>query len=188
MGKGCGVWMAEKDLVRFLDKVAQLQQLVQSIETNPERRDQLASCSNHNQVVGLAHRWGYDIGRRWGEPDALHHNPSNLFSTELPPTGEEVEHVLHQANNWKLLLIASNQASCPEGAWMSQVEQEWVMVLRGSAQLQLADPDRMVDLSVGDHLFLPAHCQHRVVRTDPDPGTLWLALLWEGPGDPSRIV
>ena len=53
--------MAQKDLIRFLDKVVQLQQLVESLESRPERRAQLASCSSHNQVVELAHQWGYEI-------------------------------------------------------------------------------------------------------------------------------
>ena len=180
--------MAQKDLLRFLDKVAQLQQLVQSLEINPERREELASCSNHNQVVTLAHRWGYDIGKRWGEPEQPRHHGSNLLSAAIPPVGEEVEHTLHQGRDWRLVLIASNQARCPEDSWMDQSEQEWVMVLRGSARLKLADPDRVVDLSAGDHLFLPAHCRHRVDRTDPDPGTLWVALLWRDPVGPSLNV
>ena len=180
--------MAQKDLLRFLEKVAQLQQLVQSLEINPERRDELASCSNHNQVVNLARRWGYDIGRRWGEPEQHRHHTSNLLNTAIPAAGEEVEHTLHQGSNWRLVLIASNQSRCPDGVWMNQSEQEWVMVLRGSARLQLTNPERVVDLSAGDHLFLPAHCRHRVERTDPDPGTLWVALIWNDPDDPSLNV
>ncbi len=50
MGSG----MAKHDLIRFLDKVGQLQALVQSLEDDPQRRDQLASCSSHNQVVALS--------------------------------------------------------------------------------------------------------------------------------------
>ena len=45
--------MSESDLLRFLDKVDQLQQLVRSLDTQPERRDALADCSNHNQVAVL---------------------------------------------------------------------------------------------------------------------------------------
>jgi hypothetical protein len=46
--------MAEHDLIRFLDKVGQLQALVKSLEHDQQRRDQLASCSSHNQVVAIA--------------------------------------------------------------------------------------------------------------------------------------
>ena len=64
------------------------------------------------------------------------------------------------------------------GASMAQHMGEWVMVLRGSARIRCTEPERIVDLSVGDHLHLPPHRRHRVERTDPDPGTLWLALHW----------
>ena len=60
-----------------------------------------------------------------------------------------------------------------------QCDHEWVLVLRGSACVALQNPDRIVDLSPGDHLLLSPHQRHRVERTDPDPGTLWLALHWD---------
>ena len=50
--------------------------------------------------------------------------------------------------------------------------------MRGSARLQFKDPDEWVDLSAGDQLLIAAHRSHRLVRTDPNPGTLWLALYW----------
>ena len=56
--------MAEEDLQRFLSKVQQLNALVSSIDADPERRRQLAACSDHNAVVQLALSWGYSIGRR----------------------------------------------------------------------------------------------------------------------------
>ena len=180
--------MAELDLMRFLDKVSQLQQLVDSLAREPYRREQLAECSNHNQVVLLARSWGYEIGRRWGESDASNRMAENLLCAPTPQAGEEMERVLHSGNGWRLVLIASNQARCPEGTWMDQAEHEWVMVLKGSARLRLADPDRLIDLSAGDHLHLPPRCRHRVERTDPEPGTLWLALHWLDSGSPGSIA
>ena len=46
--------MTEQDLSRFLHKVDQLQQLVQSLEDDEQRRQSLAACTNHNQVVALS--------------------------------------------------------------------------------------------------------------------------------------
>ena len=43
--------MSEQDLSRFLHKVNQLQQLVQSLEADARRRDAMAACTNHNEVV-----------------------------------------------------------------------------------------------------------------------------------------
>ena len=63
--------MSESDLLRFLDKVDQLQQLVRSLDCDSRRRQALSACSDHNQVVALARDWGFDIGRRWGETRSL---------------------------------------------------------------------------------------------------------------------
>ena len=87
--------------------------------------------------------------------------------------------MLASAETWRLLLIASNGFISPRDEWMDQSDHEWVLVLRGSACVALQNPHRIVDLSPGDHLLLSPHQRHRVERTDPDPGTLWLALHWD---------
>ena len=46
------------------------------------------------------------------------------------------------------------------------------------ARLQFEDEPEPRDLCVGDSLLIRAGRRHRVVATDPDPGTLWLALFW----------
>ena len=175
----CAGPMAEQDLIRFLNKISQLQSLADRVKQDASSREQLAACADHNQVVQLAQSWGFDIGRRWGERD---HGPGgklNLLSTPCPPPGEEAIQVLVSAETWRLLLIASNAYRSPTDEWMDQSDHEWVLVLRGSACVALQAPDRIVDLSPGDHLSLLPHQRHRVERTDPDPGTLWLALHWD---------
>ncbi|KGG12163.1 MULTISPECIES: Nif11 family protein [Prochlorococcus] len=59
--------MSKYDLQRFIEKIDQLNQLLENIENNPLRYKELESCSTHNEVVLLAREWGYEIGRRWGE-------------------------------------------------------------------------------------------------------------------------
>ena len=173
-----GPRMAEHDLIRFLDKVGQLQALAQSLENDPQRRDQLASCSSHNQVVALAQGWGFDIGRRWGEATSGSNHADNLLQTPCPPPGKETSRELASGRGWQLKLICSNAFSSPVESWMDQSEMEWVLVLRGSAQLRFQDAEGLTDLSPGDHLLIPSNRLHRVERSDPDPGTLWLALYW----------
>ncbi|TVR75579.1 MAG: cupin, partial [Marinilabiliales bacterium] len=34
-------------------------------------------------------------------------------------------------------------------------------------------------LSKGDHINIPAHCKHRVSRTDPGQLTIWLAVFYK---------
>ena len=176
--------MAEEDLQRFLSKVQQLNALVSSIDADPERRRQLAACSDHNAVVQLALSWGYSIGRRWGEPTAAAPSHSNLLVPAAAASGHEIEEVLCSGNDWRLMKINSNGSCSPDGFWYDQIEHEWITLLKGSAVMRLEDPEEWVELSVGDQLTLPAGRRHRVERTDSDPGTVWLALYWYVlPGD-----
>lgn len=170
--------MSEQDLSRFLHKVNQLQQLVQSLEADARRRDAMAACTNHNEVVALARSWGFEIARRWGEPEIRSDIHNNLLQEDLPASGRESERILLQQDQWWLTLINSNEASTPSGEWMSQETFEWVLLLRGSARIRCDNPREEIDLSVGDHWFCPPYRRHRVERTDPAPGTLWLALHW----------
>jgi len=170
--------MAEDDLIRFLDKVQQLQKLVESLKHEPERRKRLADCDDHNAVVELARHWGFEIGRRWGEQGTASRSEDNLLSQPLPLNGTESERTLISGEHWRLHLILSNAFQTPKGEWLVQEESEWVLLLRGSAELRLEDPQEHIDLSVGDPVLIDSHRPHRVERTDPDPGTLWLALYW----------
>ena len=170
--------MAEADLLRFLDKVQQLQRLVESLKHEPSRRQQLAHCHDHNAVVALARDWGFEIGRRWGEPSSASRGQHNLLAEPLPLAGTESDRELISGEHWRLHLIQSNAFQSPPGEWMVQEEAEWVLLLRGSAELMFRDPHERIDLSVGDPVLIAAKRPHRVERTDPDPGTLWLALHW----------
>lgn len=73
-------------------------------------------------------------------------------------------------------IVSMGQAS-PAGFWYDQPEAEWVMLLSGSARLAIeSEPDELA-LSVGDAVFLPAHCRHRVTWTTPNEPTVWLAVF-----------
>tara|TARA_B100000965_G_scaffold356636_1_gene334754 strand:+ start:210 stop:392 length:183 start_codon:yes stop_codon:yes gene_type:complete len=59
--------MAKKDYERFLNKIDQLNQLVELINNSPDKYQLIISCKTHEDVVELARQWGYEIGKRWGE-------------------------------------------------------------------------------------------------------------------------
>ncbi len=59
--------MSQKDLQKFIQKVNSLKILIDSLDKFPLRKEELASCDTHEQVVELAKDWGFDIGNRWGE-------------------------------------------------------------------------------------------------------------------------
>jgi cupin 2 domain-containing protein len=73
--------------------------------------------------------------------------------------------------------ILSQGQAAPESGWYDQDENEWVMILQGHARLVFADGEES-DLAAGDYLNIPAHRKHRVVWTDPDRVTVWLAVFY----------
>ncbi len=59
--------MAERDLVNFLKKIEQLNRISELIKNNPTKKKELSDCNNHEEVIILTSKWGFEIGRRWGE-------------------------------------------------------------------------------------------------------------------------
>lgn len=162
--------MAEAQLLQFLEKVKQLNAFVALSEADPKVRQQLRDCSHHHEVVALAARHGFEIGRRWGE--------GSLLEGVCPAAGQETTQVLMEQNGLRLERIHSCQASSPEGFWYEQREHEWVLLLQGTAQLQFEDEPTARQLCRGDSLWIEAGRRHRVVATDPEPGCVWVALFW----------
>ena len=59
--------MTEENYTKFLYKVDQLNKLVELINENPDKYQLFINCKTHYEVVELAKKWGYEIGKRWGE-------------------------------------------------------------------------------------------------------------------------
>ena len=59
--------MSDKDLKKFLKKIEQLNLIAKLIKENPQKRTELSSCNNHEEVINLTTKWGFEIGKRWGE-------------------------------------------------------------------------------------------------------------------------
>ena len=76
--------------------------------------------------------------------------------------------------------IVSRGHRSPDGFWYDQDEDEWVLLVAGAAELELAD-GRRLRLAPGDWVDIPAGLRHRVARTAPDEDTIWLAV-WRAPG------
>ncbi len=173
--------MAEAQLQTFLEKVRQLNAFVALSEVDPQLRDALRRCSHHQEVVTLARQQGFEIGRRWGEPAICDSGDANLLASSCPAPGQERIESLIETAGLRLERIHSCEASSPTDFWYDQPEQEWVTILQGSAQIRFADEPGHRELNQGDSLLISAHRRHRVERTDPHPGTIWLALFWPQP-------
>jgi cupin 2 domain-containing protein len=224
--------MPEAQLQQFLEKVRQLNAFVALSEADRELRQELRECEHHDQVVALARRCGFEIGRRWGESataasdaeegsdtdtvkpvdgrsavttasmasqrsapaDACRECPPTAGSRPLvapgdgivrslllgpcPPAGEEVSEVLIETPLWRLERIHSCSSCSPDGFWYEQQEDEWVLLLQGSARLRFEDQSADQTLQPGESLWIRAGRRHRVTATDQAPGTIWLVLFW----------
>jgi len=174
--------MAAADLERFLEKIRQLNAFVALSERDASLRQALTACAHHNEVVALARSRGFEISRRWGEPPPVARPTPSLLGGVVPPPGTESVEVLLATPHLRLERIHSCAASSPPGFWYDQREQEWVCLLQGQARLQFADEPAPRELRTGDSLLIRPGRRHRVLATDPHPGTIWLALFC--PGDP----
>ena len=72
--------------------------------------------------------------------------------------------------------IVSQGHASPPGFWFDQMQDEWVIVLAGSAELRFEDEAEARLLKVGDYVFIPAGKRHRVDWTSGTQPTVWLAV------------
>jgi len=99
----------------------------------------------------------------------------NIFD-ELPyHLEQEVFETLISSDVIKVERIISNGHTTTIGEWYDQDLSEWVMVLKGAAQL-VFEGSEPVHLSEGSYINIPAHQKHRVEWTDPTQETIWLAV------------
>jgi cupin 2 domain-containing protein len=100
----------------------------------------------------------------------------NLFAG-LPgaATQEQFTELLNAPSVRIERIVSQGQGSSP-GFWYDQDWAEWVVVLGGSAVLQLEGEATPRKLARGDYLHIPAHRRHRVEATDAAEPTIWLAV------------
>lgn len=92
---------------------------------------------------------------------------------------EEFFEDLLTASNVRLERIISEGHVSPKGFWYDQNTDEWVIVLKGYAEIvTLNDSGKEIlwKLHPGDAMLLKAHQKHRVHKTSTNPKTVWLAL------------
>jgi len=98
----------------------------------------------------------------------------NLFADLSVAAGAGEESLtLFENSSVKIARIASHHHSSPQGFWYDQADDEWVIVLRGSATLEF-EGGEFIEMNTGDYLEIPRHVKHRVARTGEE--TIWLAV------------
>ena len=58
--------MSDRALNNFLKKIEQLNQIVNLIKNNPQKKNLLSNCKSHEEVIKLKSEWGFKIGKNWG--------------------------------------------------------------------------------------------------------------------------
>jgi cupin 2 domain-containing protein len=100
----------------------------------------------------------------------------NIFVDLSPERGEEAFTALAWSDDVRIERIVSTGQATPEGQWLEQDWDEWVILLRGAAGLLIEGEAGVRLLAAGDYLHLPAHRRHRVDWTAPGEPTVWLAV------------
>ncbi|MGI5892462.1 MAG: cupin domain-containing protein, partial [Bacillota bacterium] len=72
-------------------------------------------------------------------------------------------------------IISCGQIS-PPGFWYDQDEDEWVLLVQGSARLSLSDGSNIC-LRAGQHILIPAHQKHRIEYTSSEPPCIWICVF-----------
>lgn len=98
----------------------------------------------------------------------------NLFTRIIPDLDSEIVDVLLNSDNVRIERIVSTGQTSPPTGWYDQADNEWVIILKGSAVLSFENSD--INLHSGDYYNIPAHTKHKVSWTDPDTQTVWLAI------------
>jgi cupin 2 domain-containing protein len=102
--------------------------------------------------------------------------PSNLFADIPAALPDELFQDILSRSSVRLERIVSRGHCSPQGFWYDQAWDEWVLVVRGRAGLEIEGQAATVELGPGDHLLIPAHTRHRVAWTDGRDNTIWLAV------------
>ena len=100
---------------------------------------------------------------------ALQTNLPDASNSEIIETISEMH-----GNKVRIERIVSEGQSTPPGFWYDQPWDEWVIIMKGGAELEFDSPATKETLREGDWILIPAHRRHRVRSTLP--ATLWLAV------------
>lgn len=101
----------------------------------------------------------------------------NIFDL-VPSEKKEVFEEVFSSEGIRFERIISSGQTSPEEGWYDQPENEWVILLQGTAKIKF-DNNEIKKLKKGDYLFIAKHCKHKVVYTSAMPKCIWLAVFFK---------
>ncbi|MGD9162149.1 MAG: cupin domain-containing protein [Desulfobacteraceae bacterium] len=72
--------------------------------------------------------------------------------------------------------IISRGHRSPPDFWYDQDNNEFVILLRGKAAILFKKSNKLVEMSPGDYIEIPARTLHRVEWTSAEEDTVWLTV------------
>jgi cupin 2 domain-containing protein len=102
----------------------------------------------------------------------------NLFADIPANVPDELFEVLAEGHNVRIERIVSTGQASPADFWYDQDQAEFIVVLKGEAELHFEGEDALIHLMPGDHMTIPSHRRHRVEWTTPDEPTVWLVVFF----------
>ena len=88
----------------------------------------------------------------------------------------EVFETLVSAKGLRIERIISTGQATPEGEWLDQDRDEWVILLQGGAALQFEGEESERVMNSGDWFLIPTRRRHRIAWTTSADPTVWLAV------------
>ena len=102
----------------------------------------------------------------------------DLFADIPDDLKDELIETILQTSNFRIERIISRGHHSKEGFWYDQNDNEFVILLKGSAVLRFENQTQPIKMNPGDYLHIEKHVRHRVECTDPEDETIWLAVYY----------
>ena len=102
---------------------------------------------------------------------------NNLFDNIPSDLSDEFFEDIVVSDKVRIERIVSNGHTSPDEGWYDQSQNEWVIVIKGRAQLTFENGN-VVNLHAGSHINIPKHTKHKVSYTDTEDITVWLAVFY----------
>jgi len=100
---------------------------------------------------------------------------NNIFQNIPDSIPDEVIEIITKSESIRIERIVSDGHSSPPDFWYDQDQNEFVILLSGSADLMFKN-EKVLHLTPGDYINIPAHEKHRVVSTDKKEKSVWLTV------------
>ena len=103
----------------------------------------------------------------------------NIFSNIPKSLSDELFKELVSSENCKIERIISKGHKTEEGKWYNQDKNEFVIILKGNAELLFKENNKTIKMKEGDYINIPPRTKHRVTKTDPNKETIWLTIHYK---------